>query len=123
MTEKSLSEAEHTPVPVPASAQPVAGTNSLAIVAFVFAILGFFSAGIAFLVGIVTGHIALSQIKKRHEGGRGLAMAALIIGYVMIGLSLLVLIIVLVVFGAAFFAILEGILSGQIDPSQLTVPM
>ena len=50
-------------------------TNTMAIVAlvtsFVFAPLG-----------IVFGHIALSQIKRGGEEGRGLAIAGLVIGYV-----------------------------------------
>ena len=34
------------------------------------------------LAAIITGHIALSQIKKTGEQGRGLAIAGLIIGYI-----------------------------------------
>lgn len=41
------------------------------------------------LVGIICGHIALSQIKKTGERGRGFALAGLIIGYVSIALTLL----------------------------------
>ena len=51
-------------------------TNTLAIVSLVTSILGI---GI---VGIITGHISLSQIKKTHEQGHGLALAGLIIGYI-----------------------------------------
>ncbi|MFE5671157.1 DUF4190 domain-containing protein [Agromyces sp. NPDC056523] len=50
-------------------------TNVLAIVSLV-------SAFFISLVAIITGHIALSQIKKTGEQGRGLAIAGLIIGYV-----------------------------------------
>lgn len=52
-------------------------TNPLAIVA----LIGSFFIG---LVGIICGHIALSQIKKSNgqQGGRGLALAGTIIGYV-----------------------------------------
>lgn len=38
--------------------------------------------GIGFLADIICGYISLSQIKKRDEHGRGLAIAGLIIGYV-----------------------------------------
>ncbi len=50
-------------------------TNSLAIVAI---ILGF----LVPLGGIICGHIALGQIKRTGEGGRGLALTGLIVGYV-----------------------------------------
>ena len=53
-------------------------TNTLAIVALVLA----FTVPIA---AIVTGHIALSQIKRTGEEGHGMAMAATIMGYVFTG--------------------------------------
>ncbi|MHA7270796.1 thioredoxin domain-containing protein [Arthrobacter sp. HLT1-20] len=52
------------------------GTNTLAIVSLVSS----FFVGLA---GIVTGHVALSQIKRTGEDGKGLAIAGLVIGYVM----------------------------------------
>lgn len=55
--------------------QPPQKTNTLAIIAL---ISSFFIS----VLGIVLGHIALSQIKKTGEGGRGLALAGTIIGYV-----------------------------------------
>ncbi|MCU1599201.1 MAG: hypothetical protein QOE85_1078 [Actinomycetota bacterium] len=55
---------------------PVPRTNVLAIVAI---ILGF----LVPIGGIITGHIALSQIKKTGEAGHGLALAGTIIGYVL----------------------------------------
>ena len=50
-------------------------TNVLAIVAFI-------SAFFVSLLAIILGHISLSQIKKTGEGGRGLALAGTILGYV-----------------------------------------
>jgi hypothetical protein len=50
-------------------------TNVLAIISLISAFV--FSAA-----AIVTGHIALSQIKRTGETGRGLAFAGLIIGYI-----------------------------------------
>ena len=49
-------------------------TNTLAVVSLVSA----FCIG---LVAIITGHIALAQIRARGEAGRGLALAGLILGY------------------------------------------
>lgn len=79
-----------------------AKTNTLALVSLIASIVGFFT-GIGFLVGIVCGHIGLSQIKKTGEQGRGMAIAGLIIGYAGIVISIIVLII-MAVFLAAFSA-------------------
>src|SRR4051794_434926 len=49
---------------------PAPRTNTLAIVSFV-------SAFIVSVVAVITGHIALSQIKRTGEGGRGFALAGL----------------------------------------------
>lgn len=60
-----------------ASNAPTSGLapfSTLAIVAFVFAF-------VFFPVGIITGHIALARIGRTGERGRGLALAAVIIGY------------------------------------------
>jgi peptidyl-prolyl cis-trans isomerase B (cyclophilin B) len=69
-------------------------TNALAIVslvcAFVFAPLG-----------VLFGHISLSQIKKTGEEGRGLAIAGLVISYLVMALTILV-----VVLSVLFFVIL-----------------
>ncbi len=72
---------------------PPRQTNTLAVAAlvcaFVFAPLG-----------IVFGHVSLSQIKKSGEEGRGLAIAGLVIGYLVTILTVLV-VVVTVVFLAA----------------------
>jgi hypothetical protein len=65
---------------------PEPRTNTLALLSFIFCLLGG-------LLGIVFGHIALSQIKRTGEGGRGLAIAGLVIGYTWIGLFLAFLIV------------------------------
>ncbi|WP_255183315.1 MULTISPECIES: DUF4190 domain-containing protein [unclassified Rhodococcus (in: high G+C Gram-positive bacteria)] len=65
-----------------ADGQPVYGshlqgrsTNTFAVLALVFGIIGG-------LLGVVFGHIALSQIKRTGEGGHGLAVAGLALGYI-----------------------------------------
>ncbi|MCU1422088.1 MAG: hypothetical protein JWN36_1739 [Microbacteriaceae bacterium] len=72
------------PPPAPAYAPGPVGprTNTLAIVGFILAF--FVSVG-----AVICSHIALSQIKRTGEGGRGLAIAGLIIGYVGIGIGIL----------------------------------
>ncbi len=62
--------------------RPEDRTNTLAIVSFV-------SSFVISIVGIVTGHMALRQIRRSGEGGRGLAIAGLVIGYVFVGLTVL----------------------------------
>ncbi|MFB2555786.1 DUF4190 domain-containing protein [Herbiconiux liangxiaofengii] len=66
--------------PVPPAAQPTfaaqARTNVLGVVTLVLGILGFG------LVPVITGHIALSQIKKNGDEGRGITLAGLILGYI-----------------------------------------
>jgi uncharacterized membrane protein len=62
--------------------------NSLAVIAFV---CSFFIS----LIGIVCGHMALSEIRRTGERGAGLATAALVIGY--LGLALAVGYILLIV--------------------------
>lgn len=90
------------PAAPPAPAAPYApypaqksGTNVLAIIALV-------GAFVFPLAGVICGHIALSQIKRTGESGRGLAIAGLIIGYVYI--AFIVLAIILTVVGALFAA-------------------
>jgi hypothetical protein len=67
-----MTEATPTPVPV---GPPAAKWNVLAIVSLVTSIL------LISLAGIITGHIALSQIKKTGEQGNVLAIIGLILGY------------------------------------------
>ncbi|GAA1315977.1 DUF4190 domain-containing protein [Leucobacter albus] len=65
----------------------------------VFAIIGFIGVFFFSLVGIILGHIGLSQIKRTGESGRGLALAATIIGYVRIGIETIVVVSWLAVLG------------------------
>ena len=60
-------------------------TNSLAIVSLVCAFL--FAP-----LGIIFGHISLSQIRKTGEEGRGLAIAGLVISYLITVLTILVVV-------------------------------
>ncbi len=69
------------------------GTNVCAILSLVFGLLG----GV---VGIVLGHVSLSQIKRTGESGRGMAIAGLILGYFWLAGSL-AFVIWMVVFASA----------------------
>ena len=73
------------------SAQPVTGTNGLAVAALVLGILWLFWIGS--ILAVIFGHIAIAQTRRTGQTGRGLAIAGLALGY--IGLGLLALGIVL----------------------------
>ncbi len=73
-------------------------TNTMAIIALIGAFL-------VPIVGIICGRIALSQIKRTGETGRGLALAGVIIGYVYT-ILLLIIIIVSVALPFVFLALL-----------------
>ncbi len=58
--------------------------NTLAVVSLASAATGFGA-----VAAVITGHIALAQLKKSNESGRGLALTGMILGYVGIGLWIL----------------------------------
>jgi peptidyl-prolyl cis-trans isomerase B (cyclophilin B) len=84
---------------------PPPNTNGLAIASLVCAFL-------FFPLGIVFGHMSLSQIRKNHEGGHGLAIAGLVISYVIAVLS-----VVAVVFTFVFAAFMLHI-AKDFDPNR-----
>ncbi len=47
---------------------------------------------LALVFGIVFGHIALAQIRRTGESGRGFAVAGLVIGYIVVALAVLAII-------------------------------
>jgi hypothetical protein len=79
---------EHTAVPGLRARTVQAKTNTLAIASL---ISSFFIS----LLGIILGHIALNQIKTTGEGGRGLAIAGLVIGYASIAIGIIFVIAIL----------------------------
>lgn len=74
--------------------------NTLAIVALISAIASLTVVPfIGSIVAVITGHMSLSQIKFSGEGGRGMALAGVIIGWV--GIAVMIIgIIALVAFVA-----------------------
>lgn len=117
MTDPNLPDQPGAPVPpasqppgaAPAYGEPAAAygqpagprTNTLAIISLVASLIGI-PTGIGFIAGIICGHIALSQIKKTGEQGRGMAVAGLIIGYVGVALYIIGLIIFIALFATLF---------------------
>jgi hypothetical protein len=74
--------------------------NSLALVALILGIAGFFT-GIASIGAIIVGHISLSQIKKTGEEGRSMALWGTILGYVAVALFVIALVFVGIFIAAA----------------------
>lgn len=97
--------------PQPYAAGPA--TNSLAIVALVLSLSGFI-VGLTAIGGIVCGHLALAQIKRTGEAGRGMALAGVIIGYCLVGIGVL-----LVLGYIIFFVVLFGSLAAAGGVSSL----
>jgi hypothetical protein len=73
--------------------------NTLAVVSIASALTS-----IGAVAAIITGHVALTQIKKSGESGRGLALAGTIVGYVTIALWVL---------GSIAFAVAGAYLKGK----------
>lgn len=92
----ALPAAAAAPAPLPApgaaSAPQAAtvGANPLALIALICSLL-------VPLAGIICGHIALAQIKRDGRPGRGLAIAALAIGYALTVLWLIIMSVSLVI--------------------------
>jgi len=74
------------PTPGYAAVPAAPKTNVLAIVSLVISILGFN------IIAIILGAIALNQIKKTGENGRGLALAGVIIGAISLVIGIIIVI-------------------------------
>lgn len=75
--------------------RPTAPTNTLAIMALVFGVVG------SGIVAVVLGHIARSQIRRTGEGGSGIALAGIILGYAVSILWIILIIVYVVVVSTA----------------------
>lgn len=83
------------PPPYPPSGFQAATTNGLAIAALVLGLVGWIACGVGSVVAVILGFIAQSQIRESRgrQGGEGLAKAGIILGFVGIGLVILVFVI------------------------------
>ena len=86
------------PAPVPAQPSPAPAPaekwNILSIIAFIIVFFGFS------LISIILGFIGLNQIKKTGERGRGLAIWAIVLGFVSIVIGILFWIVFVAVIAA-----------------------
>lgn len=95
--------APQTPPAANSYAQPTPYTQGAAPANDRYNVLAIVSLVLAFFVSIaaiITGHIALAQIKRTGEKGHGLALAGTILGYVFTLLGLILIIFYFVIFGA-----------------------
>jgi len=89
--------------------QPYAGpmppsTNGLAIASLICSIGSYLLLpGVAAVLGVIFGHLALGQIRasQGREEGRGMAIAGLILGYVNLALCVLIVVFVILVIAVA----------------------
>ncbi|TDD68543.1 DUF4190 domain-containing protein [Actinomadura darangshiensis] len=81
--------------------------NGMAVASMVLGIIGFVTCGVViFSVGaVIFGHVAQSQIKRTGEGGHGMAVAGLILGYFFAVLGLIYWIVVVGIYGAAIWSL------------------
>jgi hypothetical protein len=91
------------PQPVPdTSSEPPAQYPDLTQPYNVFAVLAFVFVWLTIILGLVFGYIALAQIKRTNQQGRGLARAAVILGWIGLASTIVVLIIA---FATGYFAV------------------
>jgi hypothetical protein len=73
---------------------PAAPTNGMAIASLVCGILGWVMFPVvAPILAIIFGHLARGQIRHTGEGGGGMALAGLVLGYINLALCLVVAVI------------------------------
>lgn len=68
-------------------------TNGLAVAALVLGLCGF---GV---LPVIFGHVALAQIRRTGDGGSGLAIAGLVLGYLALITGVVVLVLVVLAIG------------------------
>lgn len=82
-TEQST-ETTATPYVAPRKKFDFNSLNTLSVVSIATALTGFGA-----VAGVITGHVALTQLKTDGKSGRGLAIAGVVVGYAGIGLAVL----------------------------------
>ena len=71
---------------------PPRPTNGLAIASMVLGILWIYWIGS--ILALVFGYVARSQIRERHEGGDGMAIAGIVLGWIGVGVLLITIVLV-----------------------------
>ncbi|GAA2259271.1 DUF4190 domain-containing protein [Actinomadura sp. NPDC048955] len=81
-------------------------TNGMATASLVCGLIGFFACGVTSILAVIFGHVSLGQIKRTGEGGHGMAVTGLILGYLISAGWLLILL--FYILGIAMFAASSG---------------
>jgi Domain of unknown function (DUF4190) len=83
------------PPPYAPSGYQSPSTNGLAIASLILGLVGWMACGVGSLVAVVLGFVARGQIRasQGRQGGDGLALAGIILGFVAIGLFVLFIVI------------------------------
>ncbi|WP_338037137.1 DUF4190 domain-containing protein [Natronosporangium hydrolyticum] len=79
----------------------LAGAVLLVCLSFCFIFLSVIVLPIA-IVGAILGHVGLKQCRERGEGGRGMALTGVIVGWIGAGLSVLLLLAAILFFTTSF---------------------
>jgi hypothetical protein len=82
-------------------APPPAKANSLAITSMVLALVGL-ACGLTAPIGAIMGHVARRQIRQRGESGDGMALAGIIVGWIVTALwmAYLAFMVILIIYAA-----------------------
>ena len=64
-------------------------TNGLAVASLVLGLTGFITCGFTSLLAIVFGHVSLGQIKRDRTDGHGMALAGVVLGWLLTSLWIL----------------------------------
>jgi uncharacterized membrane protein len=75
-------------------------TNSLALASFICGLAQLAVGPLATIPAIVLGHVARGQIRRTGEGGAGLALAGLLMGWAAVALAVLLIAVFVVSFAA-----------------------
>ncbi|MER5628487.1 MmpS family transport accessory protein [Streptosporangium sp. NPDC002544] len=70
-------------------AAPPPKTNGLAVASLVLGLTGFITCGFTSILAVVFGHVALGQIRRDRTDGHSMALAGVILGWILTGLWIL----------------------------------
>src|SRR5262245_29220496 len=91
--------------PAYAPVAPSRSTNGMAIASLVCSVVGIATCGVTAVVGAILGHVARRQIRTSGEDGDGMALAGIIIGWILTGIFLVILtfyvVAIVIAFGSA----------------------
>ena len=78
--------APSAPVPLVVTLLPTSGLATASMVLGILGLLGGWCVfGIPCALAVLFGHLALAETKKGHKSGNGMAVAGLVMGYIVIG--------------------------------------